>query len=351
VARGRRRALVHLQHNPDPDALASGVAFQYLLGRLLGIETVLVHTGHVGRSENRAMARFLGIQIIPSFKVEYSSYDLVIVVDTHPGSGTCRLPAGIVPDVVVDHHPMEGSCADVKVPFLDTRFGSTSTMIGWILVENHVPVSVRVATALVYGIKTDTQDLVRSDSPHDERVYREMYERADKKVLARIQRARLPQEYFQVLERGLRRARVTDFAVSTYLGAIGHGEVVAEIADILFRLEGTRWALVAGVQGPLLYASLRALRGEGVDAGRVAGEISDGLGGGHETFAAAQVPVPGDLSPEEFYEVFHDRFLKAIKAKKSLARPLTVPHDIETREDNAHRRRFRRGPREELAGP
>jgi nanoRNase/pAp phosphatase (c-di-AMP/oligoRNAs hydrolase) len=251
VARGRRQVLVHLQHNPDPDALASGVAIQYLLKRTLDLETVLAHTGQVGRAENRAMLRWLEIQIIPSFKIDYDEYDLFVVVDTHPGSGTCHLPEGLVPDIVVDHHPTASVPDGVGVAFLDTTFGSASTMVGWLLLDNGIRPDARVATALTYGIKTDTLDLARAVGPTDERVYRELYALADKRLLGRIQRARLSQEYFQVLERGLRRAQVTDFVVTTHLGSVDHPDAVAEIADILFRLEGMKWAMVAGTSGPL----------------------------------------------------------------------------------------------------
>jgi nanoRNase/pAp phosphatase (c-di-AMP/oligoRNAs hydrolase) len=286
------------------------------------------------------MLRWLGIRIIPSFKVEYDSYNLLIVVDTHPGSGTCRLPRGIVPDVVVDHHPTTEMPDGVKLAFLDTSFGSTSTMVGWLFVENGIQPDARVATALTYGIKTDTLDLARVSGPHDETVYREIYSLADKRILARIQRARLSQEYFQVLERGLRRARVTDFAVTTYLGQVDHPDAVAEIADILFRLEGMKWAMVAGANGPLMYLSIRAIRAEGINAGRVAEEISQGFGGGHDTFAGAQIPLPANgTSPEDFFDLVWERFVTAIRAKKSLTRPLTVPPDAVTEED---RQRIRR---------
>jgi nanoRNase/pAp phosphatase (c-di-AMP/oligoRNAs hydrolase) len=328
VARGRSHPLVHLQHNPDPDALASGVGLQYLLKRLLGVDAILAHTGQVGRAENRAMLRYLGIQIIPAYKVDYAEHDLVLVVDTHPGSGTCRLPEGVVPDVVVDHHPVTATVGEVAFPFLDASFGSTSTMVASLMVDNGIPIEARVATALVYGIKTDTQDLSRSAGPEDERIYREVYASADKRILGRIERSRLPQEYFQVLERGLRHARVTDFAVTTYLGAVRHSDAVAEIADILFRLEGMKWAMVAGHNGPLLYLSLRATNAEGIDAGKVAARISGGFGGGHQTYAGAQVPLPADgTSPDAVYERIWERFLKVVRAKRSLTRPLTVPPD------------------------
>ncbi len=332
VARGRRRPLIHLQHNPDPDALGSATALQYMFERFFGVQAVLAYTGRVGRVENRAMLRHLNIKIRPSYKIDYDDYDLVAVVDTHPGSGTCQLPKGVVPDVVIDHHPSLNSLEDVEFPYYDPEFGSTSTMVGALLVENGIPISTRVATALTYGIKTDTMDLSRGATPLDERIFREVYAVADKRVLSHIERARVPQEYFVVLERALRRAQVTDFALTTFLGEIDHSDMVAEVADLLFRLDGIKWVMVSGFNGPLLYCSIRALAGKDVKAGAVAREISSGKGGGHDTFAAAQIPIPEseDADPGQMYEDLRERFLKEVRAKKSLTRPLTVPPGAQT---------------------
>lgn len=333
VTRGRHRPLIHLQHNPDPDALGSAVALQYMFERLMGVQAVLAYTGRVGRVENRAMLRHLNIKIRPSYKIDYDQYDLVAVVDTHPGSGTCQLPEGVVPNIVIDHHPSLESLEGVDFPYYDPEFGSTSTMVGALMVENGIPISTRVATALTYGIKTDTMDLSRGATPLDEKIFREVYAVADKRVLSHIERARVPQDYFVVLERALRRAQVSDFALTTFLGEIDHSDMVAEVADLLFRLEGIKWVMVCGFNGPLLYCSLRALKGKDVQAGVVAREISDGKGGGHDTFAAAQIPMPEEeADPGQLYEDLRERFLKAVRAKKSLTRPLTVPPGAQTSE-------------------
>ena len=331
VARGKRRPLIHLQHNPDPDALGSAAALRFLLDRLLGVDATLAYTGRVGRVENRAMLRHLDIRIKPSFKIDYDDFDFIAVVDTHPGAGTCRLPEGVVPDVVIDHHPSLSEMSDVAFPYYDPDFGSTSTMVGALFVENGIEMDWRVATALTYGIRTDTMDLSRGTTPQDERIFREVYGNSDKQVLSRIERARVPQAYFITLERALRRAQVTDFALTTYLGEISHSDSVAEIADLLFRLEGIKWVMVAGFNGPTLFCSIRAVQSPDVKAGLVAREISDGQGGGHDTFAAAQIALPeDDPDPDEAFVELRERFLKEVRAKKTLTRPLTLPPDAKT---------------------
>ncbi len=332
LARRARRPLIHLQHNPDPDAIAAAVGVQYLLRRALGLEAVLAYTGLVGRAENRALLRWLKIQIVLTPNLDYAAHDFFVVVDTHPGAGTCRLPPGVVPHVVIDHHPQRRPFEGVALSMLDPEFGSTSTMVGALLIDNGFPVDERVATALTYGIRTDTLDLARGTGPRDEAVYERVFALADKRLLGKIERARVTQEYFQILENGLRRAQITDFAVTTWVGPISYGDAVAEIADLLFRLEGTKWALVAGVSQGVCYFSIRALQVEGVDAGLVAREVSAGHGGGHETYAGGQAPIPADVDPRAFYEALRERFLAAVRAKRSLTRPLTVPPDAITEE-------------------
>src|SRR5262245_16902764 len=90
--RGVKKPLIYLQHNPDPDALASGFALKHLLKRVFRVESTIAFTGSVGRAENRAMMRYLKIKIVPAFKVNFRAHDVVFVVDTQPGTGTCRLP-------------------------------------------------------------------------------------------------------------------------------------------------------------------------------------------------------------------------------------------------------------------
>jgi nanoRNase/pAp phosphatase (c-di-AMP/oligoRNAs hydrolase) len=195
------------------------------------------------------------------------------------------------------------------------------------LIANGFSVPERLATALVYGIQTDTMDLARNVSPADERVFADLYPIADKRLIGRIQRARVPQTYFVAIERGLRNALVHANAISTYLGEIEHPDLVAEAADLLFRLEGMTYSLVTGVHARVLYASLRAVEAEGVDAGAVARQVAGpkGSGGGHESLAAAQIPLAAGEDPEAAHEAALARFLEAARVKRTLTRPLTVP--------------------------
>jgi nanoRNase/pAp phosphatase (c-di-AMP/oligoRNAs hydrolase) len=213
---------------------------------------------------------------------------------------------------------------------MDPNYGATATLVGEMLLANGVHVPKDVATALLYGIQTDTADLARNSSPADERVYSALHPLADKKLLGRIQRARVPQEYFRALERGLRNAIVHDRAVSTHMGTVAHPDIVAEMADLLFRLEGATWSIVTAAHARVLYLSIRCVETEGNDAGEVARLVvgPKGSGGGHDALAAGQIPIPAGEDPATVHDAALERFLTAIRAKKSIRRPLTLPPPV-----------------------
>src|SRR5581483_4452122 len=87
--------LLILPHdNPDPDALASAAAVQYLVSSLLKKESHILLGGIVGRAENRAMLTYLNIQLVPVCDVAFGPDSLVTLVDTQPKRPNNSLPEG-----------------------------------------------------------------------------------------------------------------------------------------------------------------------------------------------------------------------------------------------------------------
>jgi hypothetical protein len=64
----------------------------------------------------------------------------------------------------------------------------------------------------------------------------------------------------------------------------------------------------------------------------VAREIAQGHGGGHESYAGGQYPLPKGMDERACFDLLRDRFLKSVRAKRSLTRPLTLPPDAPTAE-------------------
>ncbi len=115
----------------------------------------------------------------------------------------------------------------------------------------------------------------------------------DRRMLARIQSARLPLVYFRNLHRALEHLTGVGNLVVSSLGEVDQPDIVPEIADLLLRMEGKTWSLCTGSHGDRVYASIRTTNAR-ADAGnlmrRLIGTL--GKGGGHGTMAGGFISIP-----------------------------------------------------------
>ena len=160
-ARGHHRALILTHDNPDPTRIAAGVALAWLLEQMAGVEAVVAYGGIVGRAENRALVKVLRLPVVPLSRVVFDDYDLIAMVDTQPEQGNHSLPAAHFPDVVIDHHPERPETRLAVVADVGRDTGATSTVVTDYLRASGLEMPPAIATALFYGIKSDTRDLER----------------------------------------------------------------------------------------------------------------------------------------------------------------------------------------------
>ncbi|MGH7163011.1 MAG: DHH family phosphoesterase [Planctomycetota bacterium] len=324
--RGRCGALIQVHNNPDPDAIACAVGMQALYRRYLDLDARIVYGGIVGRAENRAMLRLLKITIVPSHKVDYTGCDLLTLVDTQPGLGHTFLPEGRVPEVVVDHHPARSKPAEVLYWDVGRPYGATSTIVAEFFLKNRVPLPRVVATALLYGIKSDTHDLSDEATPEDLAAYRDLMTAADTAMMSQIAHARVPRSYYSIFQRAIRNARIYDFACISHLGKVDNPDMVAEMADFLLRCEDLRWTMVTAIYQNTLYLSLRSTD-RNAHAGTIARQAVGVMGhaGGHGRMAGGQILLgnAGKRTRHDVVKAVSDLFLDAVRAKKTLMHRLT----------------------------
>ncbi len=195
---GQASFVLILPHNdPDPDAIASAAALQYLLAECLKIDSQIAYKGIIGRAENKALVRYLGNPLRLLTDLDLNPSRPVALVDTQPGTGNNALSAAATAAVVIDHHPRRE--APFAAAFVDVRseVGSTSSMLTEYLQAAGIEPSPALATALFYGIKTDTMGLGRGISPLDVSAYFYLQTRIDVEALVQIERAQLPADYFK----------------------------------------------------------------------------------------------------------------------------------------------------------
>ncbi len=280
---------------PDPDCLAAALGMQHLV-HSWGVDTVqITFGGFVGRAENRAMIRLLGIDVVPVMLIDISQFDRVIVVDSFPGTGHVSLPAGQKIDVVLDHHPNQPN-AETKF-YYDIRkdLGSTSTLVSKYILTAGLKIPSRLATALFYGIKTDTSEISRNVSPEDLEMYKHLFDLIDHHLLSQIETPARDQEYFRVLHKATGELEIYDEAevAYTHLGKISAPDSVAEIADLCSAMEGITTIVCSGFFNNQIFYSVRVKNADH-NAGTIAMNIAreqSGFGGGHASMAAGRIPL------------------------------------------------------------
>jgi nanoRNase/pAp phosphatase (c-di-AMP/oligoRNAs hydrolase) len=198
IVKRKRKVLILIHNSPDPDALASAFALKYLLHAKWNVGSVIAFDGMIGRAENATMTRLLKIEMKPVSDISIRDFSVVALVDTQPGAGNNALPRGIVPEIVIDHHVPIYS-RTLKAPFHDVRtdYGSTSSILTEYLMSAGLePLHRKVATALLYGIKSDTRDLGRQTTPQDMEAYLDIFPHALFKILSRIEHPKVSRCYF-----------------------------------------------------------------------------------------------------------------------------------------------------------
>jgi nanoRNase/pAp phosphatase (c-di-AMP/oligoRNAs hydrolase) len=294
-AHGHHKALILTHDNPDPDSLASGVALAWLLEKTAGVEAVVAYGGIVGRAENRALVKVLRLPVVPLSRVVFDEYDLIAMVDTQPEQGNHSLPAAHFPDVVIDHHPERPETRLAVVADVGRDTGATSTVVTDYLRASGLEVPSAIATALFYGIKSDTRDLERETTAPDVEAYLWLFPKADSQALSQIEHPRLPEDYFRLLHGAVEKARVHGESVICDLGKVYYPDLVAEVADRFLSMGDVKWSLAVGEYRSHLYFSLRT-RDRRMNAGKMIREIIEergGTAGGHGSMAGARLPVKG----------------------------------------------------------
>ena len=304
---GEANRMLILPHNdPDPDAIASAVALRYLLEKVRGIEGRIGYKGIIGRAENKALVRYLNVPFQPLTELNLAEGGPIALIDTQPAAGNNPLPAEAAVAIVIDHHPWREATARASFADVRSEIGATSTMLTEYLLAFGLEPETRLATALFYGLKTDTRGLSRNASPADVKAYFYLQARLEVKALAEIEYAQVPVDYFKSFHLSLHTARNYEGVIIAYLGQMNYPDLAAETADFLLRLEGSQWVICSGIYEQVLFFSVRTRNQQG-GAGRLAQAIvgKEGAAGGHGTMAGGQTPLNGRKSAQVAQRLGH----------------------------------------------
>src|ERR1043165_7571031 len=289
-----------LHNDPDPDAMASGLALRNVLRRTKTTAIIGAIQG-VTRPENLRMINLLDIHVEAITHESVKEYDRLAMVDVQPpyfGGLIDRV------DLVIDHHPEQPGYNTV---FKDIRpdYGSTCTILTEHLRAVDVNISERTATAMLYAIKSDTLFFSRHTNRVDLEAFSYLYALADAALIRKMEGAEITPERLDYVLKAHQSGSLSDQVFCAYLGPSTREDFIPYVADFFLQVEDVKWTVVAGIVNDVLIVSVRNL-GYTKNAGEfVRRYFSDiGSAGGHRAMAKAVVPMPafrekfGDLSGE-----------------------------------------------------
>lgn len=274
--------LIH--DDPDPDAVSSALAVVELLGAHPD-RNPIVTLDEMTRPENRRMAELLDIRVTEITRDELMRFGRVIAVDTQPGG---MQTDGRPRFAVIDHHPQED---DYTADYADVRpdYGATASMMTeYLRAADPRPINRGLATALLFGIRTDTDSLMRGVTPADVTAYAHLQSLADTQLVRRFERPSYGRDTAQAFGRALATAEQDGDLLVVHLGLLEENEshVLADLADFCLTIENITWVVAAAEIDDELVLTIRHT-GKGAGAGALARALADlgGSGGGHATMA------------------------------------------------------------------
>ncbi len=298
----RLSPLLILTHDyPDPDSLASAYALHHLAERDFGIRSKITYGGVIGRMENREMVKTLRLPVHKLRASDLRVYRHVAIVDTQPSFQNNSFPKNRKATIVIDQHP-SATRPSAEMAVVDTHCGATSVILAQVLLSRNVEIPRRVATALVYGILSDTLNLYRVERAEIVSTYLRLLPVCNMRALARIQNPSRPRTFFVTLVKAIRKAEVRRGLILSHLGFVENPDLVSQTADFLLTYRGMQWSFCTGRYRGNLHVSLRLARSNGA-AGGILRDIFVGRGqaGGHGRIAGGKLRV-GESDDEQLWE-------------------------------------------------
>ncbi len=312
----KKKIIIFLHNNPDPDSLGSALGIKYIINHVCGSKVSIAHGGIIGRAENKEMVRLLKIKLSPIDAMRQNRFRNVIMLDTQPKTGNNMLSNKLMPMVVIDHHPLRKITQKAEHYDVRPKYGSTSTIVLEYLKELGMEIDKRLATALFYGIKSDTDDLGRNRSKADNDAVNYLYPLISPLMLSKIQHPRIPKEYYYQFSEAINKACIIKDVVLLDMDMGRTPDMIAEMSDFFLRMKGIKWVLSQGIYNDGIYFSIRTTS-RGLRAGSVAMKVARGIGaaGGHQKAAGGYINI-SDMRSEEVKKLSKTvgvKFFKAIK--------------------------------------
>jgi nanoRNase/pAp phosphatase (c-di-AMP/oligoRNAs hydrolase) len=273
--------------NADPDAIGSAMAVKRLLWRKVNNITIS-NINIIDRPDNCAMVELLGVKLTHIKDLDEKRFNRVVMVDSQPPHNA--LFDKFTVDLVIDHHPDSGC----KVPYQDIRpkYGATASIMTEYLRAARIKPAIKLATALLLGIKNDTSNFEQQTLVEDVQSFQYLFRHANKHLVRKIEQSEIRPDYLKFYKKALENRRIRNGKVFVFLGPVPNPDVCVLIADFFSKVSSIKWSIVAGYHQKKLVIIFRS-DGLRKNAGKIAdqGFAEFGSAGGHKAMARAEIAL------------------------------------------------------------
>lgn len=274
--------------NADPDAMASAMALKRIFWRRAR-KINIYHTNIIKRDDNLAMINLLKLDQRHIRKMNQEEVTKFALVDSQPSHG--ELLGKYEYDIIIDHHPF---IEQSKAMFMDIKeeYGATSTILTEYLRAAGIKPSPRLATALFYGIKTDTDNFVRESALNDINAFRYLYQFINTNNIKKIESSEITRKTLESYKKAMGSYIFFKDRVFIPMGVVDNPDTLVLIADFFIKMADVTWSVAAGISGKKLIIIFRNA-GFRYDAGKLVKRLFGeyGSAGGHKSAARAEIPL------------------------------------------------------------
>lgn len=308
---GKERVFIQTHNFPDPDAVASAFGLQQLL-RHFGIEAVIFYKGNIEKLSTLRMLKEFDIQMVNSEDItDMTEKDEIITIDAQKYNSNCT---DFIGDEIacIDHHPTVYEC---EYKFSDIRLvGACSSIVAEYYFANNIPMTMNVATALLYGIKMDTADFTRGVTVLETQMYTRLFPLVNSEQLTVMETNTMEFTDLKAYGNAIQNIQIYENIGFADIPFDCPDGLIAMISDFILALDIIEFAVVYAKRDAGYKFSVRSEL-KSLDAGKITAKALDGIGsgGGHATMAGGFVYADkvGGFDTDFTSEV-ENRFINAV---------------------------------------
>ncbi len=259
-----KKLLICIKGYPDPDNIASSLALEWM-AKKHEMETKIIYFEDISHHENRALVKKLDLELEQySSEFDVTTFNYYAINDSQSQELPIKLPASCELLVFVDHHKALGT---VEGHFVDIRENSGSTSSIYVDYIRRCPfefkgekgIETKIATALMHGIRSDTDDFVNA-TPLDYEASQFLAAKVDKELLTLIAKQAISAKTMDLTQVALQHKDIRETYLFSSVGFVREEDRdgIGQCADYLLHREGIETVVVYGVVGnALIDGSLR----------------------------------------------------------------------------------------------